>query len=223
MKKPTKFTAFVRPAGSYTADEQREIIAAWLKANGCTLETEYDAGEFAGARDEWVTRTRKTEGAIIAALWLIGEPRGNIGRPTTDFIRALSKIEHAAALVVEAETGIASTSKQWADRKAEAQDFIAAGKRRLSKRQQRVMAAARAKKAVPGGLERWRDPANKRRYDKWHAHWTSRKFKSGAEAYNAIPEDVRDDIGGLRMMYKIFGPRHLGDVRVGGRPPKGGR
>lgn len=216
MKLPTHYVTFVRAAGSYTADKQRDEINAWLKQHGGKVETEYDAAELPGAVDEWATRTAKTEGAIVAALWLLPEGKASGTRPVVQMTRILGEVSRRAMLVVEASTGMTSRHAKWPERCAEAVDYLSRGKRKLSTAQAKAMAKRALEKSPPGAVERWHDRANASRLKALRTHWLSREFSSGVEAYNALPDDIRRDVGSIRMLYKICGPRG----GHGGRPPK---
>lgn len=219
MKIAIPFVAFFREAGTWPVAEQRRVCEAWAKQHGFKITSVYDATEIAGSRDQLVDHVRSHEGVIVAALWLIAEPGKGALKPTADQTRALGHLEQRARIVVEASTGITSMDKGWPDRKAEAIHYIAVGKRRISPRPKRVVKKP-SKRAAPGTADRWRDPANAAMLAKWQTHWTSRKFATAEDAYNALPNYVRDQVGSLRQMSEIFGPRHMGDKRAGGRPRK---
>lgn len=68
----------------------------------------------------------------------------------------------------------------------------------------------------PSAPDRWKTPEYSSRLKALRTHWLSREFSSGVEAYNALPDDIRRDVGSIRMLYKICGPRG----GHGGRPPK---
>lgn len=215
------FVPFYRAAGQLSLADQRELVRAVIKREGGKpVHVEYDASTLVGARDEWVKNMRKTEVAIVWALWQVAEPGKSSVRPVTDQTQAVEALQAASFAVIEATTGITSLDgEKWRARKAECIDYIAAGKRRHAPRTQVEVKKAR-KRAAPGTVARWLDPANKVIFDRWDTHWKSMKYKTTVDAWNALPQKIRNELGTMRTAAEIFKSRHAGDPRKGGRPRK---
>lgn len=225
MRAVENYTVFYRALRGHSIDHQRKMVEAIVARLGGRIIAEYTAGEMGEDRDEWIRRTRATEGAIVAGLYVIPEPamkasRGVKGRrPSADYAAALMALVQGCAVIVDAESGL--TSKDGAKWRALVE--LHAGKtaagRQMTKARARKMAAKRWEGVPPKATDRWSAPNMRRERERWAQHWRDPKYRTGQDAFDALPVEMRDEIRTPRRMYDIFGPRNPSGSK-GGRPRK---
>lgn len=214
MKHVENIRAFLRPVRFLTAERQREMLEPLI---GDTSAVFYEAKE----RDHWVRSLRSDEMALVARLEVIAETRDKVRRPLVDFTAALADIIQRAHVVVEAETGITShDGKRWRDLVELTARRLATGSRRLPKAEARRMATKRWARAEPGVVRRWLSHSKAAARAKWAQHYRDPIYPSARAAFEAMPEEIRAEIGSLKTAERIFGRRRPGDPSAGGRPPK---
>lgn len=92
---------------------------------------------------------------------------------------------------------------------------------RTTSERARAMRAAQLAVAEPGVVDRWtKDPSMKATRERWAQHWRDIAYRSAREALDAMPEEIRAEMGSLETARRIFGRRRPGDPSAGGRPPK---
>lgn len=215
---PLNCTAFYRALRGYTVADQRKVVHAWAAKHGATIVAEYVAGEHGDDWREWQRRTRETEGAIVADLWAIAEPRSERVRPMASYTIALTALLSGCAGVIEARTGITSRDgERWREAIQAGANKVAAGREMPRARAQR-MARKRWAKAPAGVVEHWGSPNMAKERERWAQHWRDTKFASAEAAFNALPDEMQQEFGSTRTAYRVFGPRHGG--AKGGRPRK---
>lgn len=204
--------AYLRAIEGLPIERQRELCAAIAGA------TYYEGDE----RDAWVRALRRDEMALVARLEVIAQPK-TIGsrRPLVDFTATLADLLRKARVVVDAETGITSEDgRRWRDLVEWTAHRIATGKRRLPRKMAKTMAQKRWAAAEPGVVERWKSPAKTKDRERWGQHYRDPSFSSARVAFEAMPEEIRAEIGSLKTAERIFGRRRPGDPSAGGRRPK---
>lgn len=215
------YVGFIRPLRDFGEEYQRKLIADYVKRHGGKVVAEYVQGTLGGEeRNEWLRRTRPSEGAIVADLSVIAEGRakGN-GSPTADFAAVIAGLMSSVAIVVDARAGITSKDgAKWRDLVQSAASRVAGG-RQLSARRASEMAKAK-NRAHPGVKAHWHSPKMKHALKRWQQHWRDPEFSSARAAFEAMDADVQEEIGSLSTANKIFGPRKPGDPSAGGRGKK---
>lgn len=215
---PTTCTAFYRPMRGYTVADQRKVVHAWASKHGVKIVAEYEAGEHGDDLNEWRRTTRANEGAVVADLWSIAEPRSEKVRPLASYSATIAALTASCAGVIEARTGITSRDgEKWREAVQNGANKVASGREMPRARAQR-MARKRWAKAPAGVVEHWGSPNMKGERDRWAQHWRDTKFASAEAAFDALPEEMQQEFGSTRTAYRVFGPRHGG--AKGGRPRK---
>lgn len=172
-------------------------------------------------RDYWVRSLRRDEMALVARLEVIAETRGTVKRPLVDFAATLADIVQRAGVVVDGETGITSADgRRWRDLVEVTARRLATGSRRLPKAKARRMAAVRWARAEQGVVRRWLSPSKAAARAKWAQHYRDPIYPSARAAFEAMPEEIRAELGSLKTAERIFGRRRPGDPSAGGRPAK---
>lgn len=221
MKHPKNFTTFRRDLRGHGIAHQQAMIDRWLAKHGAALVATYTAGEWRGGeRDEWIRRTRATEGAIVAGLYVIPEPAAPGKRPSADFAAALQELRSSCALIVDAETGITSADGQaWRDLVVSAGHKTSAG-RQLSSKEARKRARKRWDHAAPGAVAKWLSPQMCKIREQMAHIWRDAAYRNDATAFEAMPADVKAELGSPVNARRVFGRRKPGDATAGGRPPR---
>jgi hypothetical protein len=221
MKHVETCTAFYRALRGHGIEHQRKLIEAAVARRGWRIVAEYTAGESGDDRDEWIRRTRATEGAVVAGLYVIPEPAstGPKGkRPSADYAASLMALVQGCAIVVDAESGL--TSKDGAKWRALVEQHArktAAG-RKMTRKAARAMAKQRWKDKPPPLKAKWSESNMRRERERWSQHWRDPKFTTGQAAFDALPAALQDEFRTTRRMYDLFGPRDPTGSK-GGRPP----
>lgn len=221
MRQVENFTVFFRQLRGHSIDHQRKLVAKVLQSLGGKVVAEYVAGETgSGDRDEWIKRTRPHEGAVVAGLFVIPEPRSECSRPSADYAAALMALVQGCAVVVDAETGITSRDgAKWRELVEKHARKTASGRQMTQGRAKR-MAHKRWERAEPGVYERWNSPQMARELERWQQHWRDPQFHSGEAAFAAFPAEIQKEMGSITTVRRIFGRRRPNDPAAGGRPPK---
>lgn len=224
------FTAFYRPLSGHSAQHQRKLVHAYVQQRGGRLVSEYtaDIKSGNGQRDEWITRARADEVAVVAGLYVIPEGAAKGRRPSADYASALTRLQQRAGLIVDVTTGVTSADGDaWADL-VHLHATKVSGGRILTRDVARRMNAKARKARGPSISVQWLAPNMARERERWSKWWRDPQFPSARHAYDAmlaamtvLPEDDQlPPVGGLSTAIKIFGRRRPGDVSAGGRPPK---
>lgn len=220
MKQVQNFTLFFRALRGHPVERQRELIDREIKRRGASVAAEYVAGESGDDRDEWIRRTRANEGAMVAGLYVIPEMAAKGKRPSADLTAALLDIVQRCALVVDAETGISSADgKRWRELVEKSAVKTAAG-RALSRKKAQKMARTKWAKSSPGVVERWNAPNMRRELSRWQQHWRDPIYSSAEAAFEALPDEIRDEFASMTTARRVLGKRRPHDPTAGGRPPK---
>lgn len=222
MRHVETFTAFYRALRGHSVEHQRKLVEAVVARMGGKIVAEYTAGESGDDRDEWIRRTRATEGAVVAGLYVIPEPasKGPKGkRPSADYAAALMALVQGCAVVVDAESGLTSKDgARWRTLVELHAKKTAAG-RKMTVMRAKAMAEKRWENMPPKLVERWSEPNMAREKERWGQHWRDPKFRSGAAALAKMPKKLRDEFVTTKRMYAVFGPRDPSGSK-GGRPAK---
>lgn len=220
-KNPTRFTIFMRDMREHSVAKQRGMCQREARRRRAEIVAEYIAHEHdGGERDEWIKRTRADEGAMVAGMYVIPERATKGKRPGADYAAALQRLVRKVALVVDAETGATSDDGGKWDAAIVSGAHKTASGRRLTKPRAVAMRAKQVAEAKPGVVEHWLSPQMKPARDRWAQHWRDIAYRSAREALDAMPEEIRAELGSLETARRIFGRRRPGDPSAGGRPPK---
>lgn len=173
-------------------------------------------------REQWLRQLRADEAAIVARLDCIaGQRSDGIARPSVDFTMTLHRLLGACAYVIDAEAGVTSQDgSAWTARLEWAANQVLS-RRRMKNGEAKAMAKKRWAKVKPkdrGAVTRWISRAKRDERDRWAQHWRDPQYPSALAAYEAMPPEVRAEIGSLANARRVFGPRRPGDKRAGGRP-----
>lgn len=224
------FTAFYRPMSGHSAQHQRKLVRAYVDQRGGRLISEYtaDIKSGNGQRDDWITRARADEVAVVAGLFVVPEGAAKGRRPSADYAGALTRLQQRAGLIVDVITGTTSADgDEWANL-VQLHATKVSGGRILTRDVARKMHAKSRKSRGPSILVQWAAPNMSRERERWSKWWRDPQFPSAQHAYDAmlaamaaLPEDDQlPPVGGLSTAIKIFGRRKPGDKSAGGRPPK---
>lgn len=209
----------MRGLRGHSVEHQRELIRRELARRKATAVAEYVHDEAGGGeRDEWIKRTRPTEGAMVAGLFVIPEAARKGLRPSADYATAMQRIVRQAAIVVDAATGVTSDDgDKWDDAVRSAAHSTAAG-RNLTKRQAKQMRAKQIATQGPSVTTRWASPAMKSEFKRWQQHWRDQAFRNDTEAFEAMPDAIRQELKSTVTARRVFGRRRPYDPSAGGRP-----
>lgn len=198
-------------------DSQRLIIRDYVGAADVAW---YGPG--IRGREQWLRQLRSDEAAIVARLDCIaGQRSDGIARPSVDFTMTLHRLLSSCAYVVDAEIGVTSNDgPAWTARLEWAANRVLS-RRRMKDGEAKAMAKKRWAKVKPkdrGAVTRWLSRAMRDERERWAQHWRDPQYQSAQAAYEAMPAEVRAEIGSLVNARRVFGPRRPGDKRAGGRP-----
>lgn len=221
MSKRKHIAAFFRPIVGLTVERQREACEAAAKAMRGRVDVEYSAVDSPSARDEWIKGLSSTDVALVANLLVIPEPRRPGNRPTSDLSAALIAITGKGVMLVSAMDEVSSADgSRWVAIVREAQDSLARGKRKLTRREAQKMARKSLEIRAPGVVARWESKAYAKIRAEHARTWRDPVHANDAAAFAAMPDDVQSDIGSLSSARRIFGRRNPRKPTKAGRPRK---
>lgn len=221
MRQWKTYTAFYRPIKGHSVEHQRKLVLAYVQQRGGRIVAEYTANlKSLGERDEWIARTRKTEAAIVAGLFVIPEPAAKGSRPTADYARAMMQLFSRAGIVVEAMSGITSADGEAWENLIYDHSIKTARGRVLTTREAKKMSAESQRRRGPDIAPAWNAPNMRAEKIRWQQHWRDPAFSSARKAFDAMPADIRESLGSYRTAINVLGKRRPGDKSAGGRPPK---
>lgn len=191
--------AYLRSLRDYPIDAQREAVAA------AGAKIIYVEGEVANARAAWIKALRPEEIAMLPRLDVLPVLRAPNGvRPSVDFPAILATVQDRCLYIVDAASGVTSKDgKRWHELVAWTAHKITAG-RALPVEQAKRMAQKRWDNAAPGTVARWMSPHMTKTRHRWSQHWHDKRFKSEREAFEALPEEVRRELGSKSTARRIF-------------------
>lgn len=191
--------AYLRPLRDYPLDAQRKAVV------DAGAKIVYVEGEDANARAAWLKALRPNEVAmlprldVLAVLRAPGQPR-----PAVDLAATLAVLQDKCLYIHEAESGTTSKDgKRWHELVAWAANRVAGG-RALPKKAARAMAKKRWANAEPGTVARWLSPHMAEQRHRWGQHWRDPKFGSEQKAFDALPEDIKRELGSKSTARRIF-------------------
>lgn len=202
MTHPKNIRAYLRPLRDYSLAEQR---AAAEKAGAKVF---YVEGETADARAAWLKALRSNEIAMLPRLDVLPVLRTPTGaRPSVDFPATLAAVQDRCLYIVDATSGITSKDgKRWHELVAWAAHKITVG-RALPSKVGRKMARKRWANADPGTVARWLSPHMAAKRHRWSQHWRDPAFGSEQKAFDALPADVKQELGSKSTARRIFNPK----------------
>lgn len=214
---------YLRAAKGYSLERQRADCEAAIAALDLP-HVVYAQGGLGGGlddRERWITALRSDEIAVVPRLDLIARPKVESGRrPLVDFTVALATIRERSAYLLEACTGVTSDDgKRWLARVEASANLIAHG-RTLRSATAKKMAAKSAKVRRKASIVRqWRLPDRASDLLRWQQHWRDPAYSNAEEAWDALPDDVRADLGSIGTARRVLGRRLPGKRNIG-RPRK---
>lgn len=219
MRTQKHIVAFYRPFVGLPVDRQREACRAAAKALKSPIAAEYTAAEHGDDRSDWVKSLKSTDVAVVANLLVIPEPRRPGNRPSSDLAAALFEITGKGTLLVSALDQVSSADgAKWVALVRQAQDSIAMGKRKLSRKKAQAMARKSRENRQPGAVARWLSSAMAKVRAEHGRTWRDPVHENDAAALAAMPDDVQSDIGSLSSARRIFGRRNPRKATKAGRP-----
>lgn len=194
--------AYLRPLRDYSLDEQRKAVES------AGAKVVYVEGETPDARRAWLKALRPTEVAMLPrldVLPVLRTPKGK--RPSVDFPAALAEVQDRCLYILDAHHGITSKDgKNWHDLVAWAAHKITVGRALPSKRG-RAMARKRWANAEPGTVARWMSPHMADKRHRWAQHWRDPKYGSEQKAFDALPDELKAELGSKSTARRIFNPK----------------
>ncbi len=79
--------------------------------------------------------------------------------------------------------------------------------RKMTKERARAMARKRWANAEPGTVARWLSPHMADKRHKWAQHWRDPKHGSERAAFDALPDEIKRDLGSKATARRIFNPK----------------
>lgn len=221
MKHVKNLVALYRPVAGLSVDRQREACQAVAKQIGAKIAMEYDATNDADALHEWRSGMRSADIAIVAKLFCIPDWRAPKARPTSVFGETLTDFASRDIVLISAMDQVASADgAKWVAAVRAAHDTLAGGNRKLPRKKAQDMARRSHESRADGAVRRWTTEAMSDVRERWAIVWRDLKHSRAEDAFAAMPEDVRRDIGSIQSARRIFGKRRPGDKKAGGRPSK---
>lgn len=191
--------AYLRPLRDYPLDAQRKAVEA------AGAKVIYAEGEVADARAAWLRALRPDEVAMLPRLDVLAVLRTPSGpRPSVDFASTLAAVQDKCLYIHEAESGTTSKDgKRWHELVAWAAGRVAGG-RALPAKKARAMAKKRWANAAPGTVARWLSPHMAKDRHRWGQHWRDPKYGSEQKAFDALPDDIKRELGSKATARRIF-------------------
>jgi hypothetical protein len=199
MTQSKNIRAFVRPLRDLSLEDQLALVQ---KAGASSVYTE---GEIADARAAWLRALRPTEVALLPRLDVLAVLRTPKGpRPSVDFTATLAAVSDRCLYIQDATHGITSRDgKRWHELVAWAAYKITVG-RALPTKKARAMARKRWKDAKPGTVRRWLSPIMDATRHRWAQHWRDPKHGSEQKAFDALPDEIKQELGSKSTARRIF-------------------
>jgi len=223
---------FVRPVAGCGQEVQKRMIAKALKKLDIPhgmYESPID-GDRDNERGAMIKNMRGNEVVVLPRLNVLGRKRVEVKSSVSlDFMLCVGDILRKCdyILVLDsnmpnnepyADNSITSKDREWNDVMERAVNQITYG-RKLSKSDASKMATKRWAGEFRGVVEEWtKNPERAKELETMARVWRDPAFKSAKEAYEAMPEEVREQIKSLETARKIFGRRKPELKR--GRPKK---
>lgn len=71
-----------------------------------------------------------------------------------------------------------------------------------------------------GVVDKWHSAAMRKELARWQQHWRDPIYSSADAAFEAFPDEIKDEFGSMTTARRVFGRRRPHDPTAGGRPPK---
>jgi hypothetical protein len=204
MKQLTYIRAYIRPTGTLTERAQRDAVEKAAAKLGLPFKI-YVENKSGDVRAAWIRALRRDEVAMVSRLELLAGPRKQVGKPSADFMGAVTLASSNAAMLYDADRKVGSNEGQkWAEVATYATNLVTQG-RRLTPVKAREMANKSHENREPGIVARWRDdPAMRDQFNLYGSVWRDRvKYPNAVDAVKAMPAEI----GSVSMAYRIWESR----------------